>query len=199
MPVTADQQLDVALFDGVHQLEIIEDRGVLRIVVDQDDGLFPRQGAREGIEPHQALMGNQGRRHPHVRAAVAAQELDAARLEFEMLIAEDLGKGIATTLRPFCIVIAGHEPVGVFQRIEHRLGHRKLSVCTEIGDVPAEQRKLDVRLAVDVGDASFEVLNPPGGSFADMDIAQISEFDRRRLRRLGPSLLQCRGWHGFQK
>ena len=132
-------------------------------------------------------MRNQGRRHAHVRPAVATQELDAARLEFELFVAEYLGEGVAAALRPFGVVIARHQPVGIGELVEHGLGHFEFAVGAEIGDVAAQDRELDIRLAVDVGDAALEVLNAAVRAFADMDVTQIGEAHRRGLccRRYG--------------
>ena len=182
MPVAADQQLDVALFDGVHQLEVIEDGSVLRIVVDQDDGLLLREGFRQGVEPGEAFMRDQRRGHAHVRAAVAAQEFDAPRIEFEVFVAEDLGEGVAAALRPFGVVVARHDPIRMHEFVEQSPREGEFLVRPEIRQVAAEYRELNIRLRIDIGDASLQILNTRRPAQRNMDIAQISKSDRRRLR-----------------
>ena len=159
VPVPADQQLDVPLLQGVHHLEIVEDGGILRIMVHKNDGLILRRGRHDRIEPHQTLVRQQGRRHPHVGTAVAAQELDAACIEFELFITIHPGEGVAAALRPFGVVVARYDPIGMFQPVEHLFGHRNLGVGAEFSDVAAEKGELDVGLAVDVGDATQQVVN----------------------------------------
>ena len=126
-------------------------------------------------------MGDQGRRHPHIRAAVAAQELDAARLEFEMLVPEHFREGVAAAFRPLGIVVARHDPPGPFQFIHQPLGESDLLVGAEFGDIAAEHRELDVRLAVDILNAALQVLDPRRAG-ADVDIRQEGELDGPVLR-----------------
>ena len=183
VPVTAEQQLDIALLDRVHQLEIVEDRSVLRIVVHQDHGLFAGQRAGEGIEPRKGFVRNQGRRHAHVRPAVAAQELDAARLEFELFVAEYLGEGVAAALRPFGVVVARHDPIWMHEFVEHLPCEGECLIRPEIRQVTPEYRELDVRLRIDIGNTPFQIVDVRRPVQRNMDIAKVSKLHRRGLCR----------------
>ena len=160
VPVASDQQLDVAFFDGVHQLEIVEHRSVLGVVVDKDHRLFARNGMGYRIEPGEGLMRDECRGHPHVGAAAASQELDASGVEFEMLVAEDLCKGVASAFRPFGVVVAGYDPVWPLQFIENPFGENEFLVRPEVCQVASEDGELNIRLRVYVRYAAFKVLYP---------------------------------------
>ncbi len=135
-------------------------------------------------------MREQGGGHAHVWAAVAAEELDAAGFELELFVTEDPGEGVAAAFRPFRVVVAGYDPVGIPELVDQFLGHRDLIVGAEFGDVAAEDRELDVFLTVDVGDAALEIVDARR-AFGEMDIRQKGKLDRCGLGADGKGQHHC--------
>ena len=128
------------------------------------------------IQPGQTPVRHHGRSHAHIRAAVAAQELDSALLEVEMLVAEGLFKGIAAALGPLGVVVARHYPVGHAESVQRFLGGIQFAVRAEVGDVSAYQHEIHVPACVDAVYAVLQ-LREAGRAFAQVEVRHIRETD----------------------
>ena len=122
-----------------------------------DENGFP--ALRKAPEPLHALLGDERRGHPHIRAAVAAYEAPALAHEFESLVSEYFLECIATALGPLRIVVAGHCIVLCAKGIEHPFHIPYLLICSEIREVPSYEDEIQAFLAVHVADASPDVLH----------------------------------------
>ena len=79
-------------------------------------------------------------------------------------------------------MIARHNPIGMVEPVEHPFGKGEFFIRPEIGQVASENRELDIRLRIDVGDAALQIPNVRGPVERDMDVTQISELDGLVLR-----------------
>src|SRR5574344_2293065 len=104
MKMSANFELYAYPFKLPGDVEVIEHSGILRIMIYK----YSLDSRFETLQPDNAFFWYQCRSHSHVRAAIAAYEPPATILEFKMLIAENIAESIATTLRPFRIVVSSH-------------------------------------------------------------------------------------------
>ena len=128
MPVSAHNKLGVHSLNPIQHLEPVEHRGIHRIVVYEEDRLLLWNCLCKGVQPYYGISGQQGRRHTHIWAAVAANEFYAALLKIEVLIAKYLYKSVAAALGPFGIVIACHYIIRYGHLVQDGFGKFKLLV-----------------------------------------------------------------------
>ena len=134
-------------------IKVIKDGSVLGIMIYKDRFLTRLKASK----PVHALFGNQGWSHPHVRAAIAPYEPPTSVSEIEMVVTEHLPECVTTALRPFGVMIAGHDVVLVLQGIEHGFDRPDLLIRTEIGDISTHQDEIKVRQCVDIPYAPADV------------------------------------------
>ena len=173
MPMTADFELDADPFQFFRNIKIIQDRGILGIMVEEDT-LFT---TFERTEPFHALLGDQSGSHPHIRPAVAAKEPPPFFFKFEMLITEYLFEGIASAFRPLGIVVSGYDIVSDAEGVENRFDRSNLFIGTEVRDISAENDEIKGILPVDIGNTAAQI---PDGvrSEGEMIVGNEGKTDR---------------------
>ena len=114
------------------------------------------------LQPFHSLARSQSGSHTHIRSAVTAYESPTVLLEVEMLVTEDLQKGIATTFRPVRVMITLNHIVRKFQSIHHALGQCYFLIGSEIRDITSEKHKVQRILMVYISETSLQVIDSSG-------------------------------------
>ena len=134
MPMASDFELHAEPLQLMCYIKVIKHGGVHRIMINE----YATSFIFKGLQPIHRFFRYESRSHSHIRTAVAAYESPTLMLERETFVTKHFHKGIASALRPVCIVIALNNIIWKPQRIQHTLGDTDFFVSSEVSQIAPE-------------------------------------------------------------